>query len=89
MTTTAQVGQGLATQFSLGTFNHTALEKQTRAFLDDSQERGGPPIYTLSPEKARAVLSGLQTSTQVEMLPAEIENCDIDPQKAAMKLCLL
>ena len=69
-----QVGYGLATQFSLGTFNHTGLEKHTQAFLDDLQQKGGPPIYTLSPEKARAVLSGLQASTPVKMLPAEIEN---------------
>ena len=69
-----QVGYGLTTQFSLGTFNHTGLEKHTQAFLDDLQQKGGPPIYTLSPEKARAVLSGLQASTPVKMLPAEIEN---------------
>ena len=74
MTTTTQVGHGLATQFSLGTFNHTGLEKQTRAFLDDSQQKDGPPIFTLSPEKARTVLSGLQASVAVKMLPAEIEN---------------
>ena len=43
--------------FLWGTLNHTGLEKQTRAFLDDLQEKGGPPIYTLLPEKARAVLS--------------------------------
>jgi len=71
---TAQVGHGLPMQFSLGTFNHTGLEKQTRAFLDDSQQKGGPPIYTLSPEKARTVLSELQASVPVKMLPAEIEN---------------
>jgi acetyl esterase len=72
--TNTQVGHGLATRFSLGTFNHDGLEKLTRAFLDDLQEKGGPPIYTLSPEKARAVLSGLQASIPVKMLPAEIEN---------------
>jgi hypothetical protein len=74
MTNTTQVGHGLATQFSLGTFNHTGLEKLTQAFLDDLQEKGGPPLYTLSPEDAREVLSGVQTSTPVKMLPAEIEN---------------
>jgi acetyl esterase len=74
MTTTTQVGHGLATDFSLGTFNHNVLEKLTQAFLDDQQESGGAPIYTLSPEKARTVLSGLQASAQVKMLPAEIEN---------------
>jgi acetyl esterase len=93
----------LAPQFSLGTFNHTGLEKQTQAFLDDLQEKGGPPIYTLSPEKARAVLSGLQASVEVKKLPAEIENRTIPggpggndtsitlvrPQIAVMKLCRL
>jgi acetyl esterase len=71
---TTQVGYGLATQFSLGTFNHTGLEKNTKALLDGLQEKGGPPIYTLSPEKARAVLSELQASIPVKKLPAIIEN---------------
>jgi hypothetical protein len=74
--TAPQVAYGVATQFSFGTFNHTGLEKQTRAFLDDSQQKDGPPIFTLSPQKARTVLSGLQASVAVKML-------------AAMKLCLL
>ncbi|MBV9177281.1 MAG: alpha/beta hydrolase [Nitrososphaeraceae archaeon] len=74
MTTNTQVGHDSATLFSLGTFNYTGLEKLTQAFLADVQENGGPPLYTLSPEKARAVLSGLQASTPVKMLPAEIEN---------------
>jgi len=73
MTTTTQVGHGLATQFSLGTFNHAGLEKLTQAFLDDLQEKGGPPLYTLSPEDAREVLSGVQASTSVKMLPAETQ----------------
>jgi acetyl esterase len=72
--TAPQVAYGVATQFSFGTFNHTGLEKQTRAFLDDSQQKDGPPIFTLSPQKARTVLSGLQASVAVKMLPAEIEN---------------
>ena len=72
--TTTQVGHGLATQFSLGTFNYNGLEELTQAFLDDLQEKVGPPIYTLSPEKARTVLSGLPASVPVKMLPADIEN---------------
>ncbi len=64
----------MGTQFSLGTFNHTGLEQNTRAFLDNLQQKGGPPIYTLSPEKARAVLSGLQASIPVQKLPDDIEN---------------
>jgi acetyl esterase len=71
---TTHVGYGLAMQFSLGTFNHTGLEKNTQAFLDGLQAKGGPPIYTLSPEKARAVLSELQVSYPVKELPAIIQN---------------
>ena len=64
----------MATQFSLGTFNHTGLEKNTKAFLDGLQEKEEPPVYTLSPEKARAVLSEVQASIPVKKLPAIIEN---------------
>jgi acetyl esterase len=71
---TTKVAYGLETQFSLGTYNHSTLEQNTRVFLDNLEKQGGPPIYTLSPDKARAVLSGLQASVGVKMLPAEIEN---------------
>lgn len=36
------------------------LEPQARAFLDGLAAAGGPPIYTLSPAEARAVLRRLQ-----------------------------
>ena len=71
---TTQVAYGLGTQFSLGTYNYTGLEQNTRAFLNNLQQQRGPPIYTLSPEKARAVLSGLQASYPFQKLPADIEN---------------
>ena len=76
---TTQLGYGLAPQFSLGTFNYSGypalgLEPTTKAFLEGLQQKGGPPIYTLSPEKARAVLSELQASIPVKKLPAVIEN---------------
>ncbi|HEY9386481.1 MAG TPA: alpha/beta hydrolase [Nitrososphaeraceae archaeon] len=54
--------------------NFTGVEQKTRAFLESLQQKPGPPLYTLSPEKARAVLSGLQASTPVKKLPADIEN---------------
>jgi hypothetical protein len=56
----------METTFSLGTFNHTGLEKNTKAFLDGLQEKVEPPIYTLSPDKARAVLSELPASVPVK-----------------------
>jgi acetyl esterase len=60
--------------YSTSAFNYTGIEQKTRAFLETLQRQGGPPIYTLSPEEARAVLSNLQAATPVAMPPADIEN---------------
>lgn len=59
---------------STSAFNYTGFEQKTRAFLETLQRQGGPPIYTLSPEKARVVLSKLQAATLVAMPSADIEN---------------
>jgi acetyl esterase len=56
------------------THNYTGVEQKTRTFLKTLQEQGGPPIYTLSPQEARAVLSNLQAAGSVAILPADIEN---------------
>jgi acetyl esterase len=52
----------------------TGVEQKTRGFLESLQQASGPPLYKLSPEQARAVLSGLQASIPVKKLPADIEN---------------
>lgn len=49
-----------------------ALEGKTQAFLDSLAAAGGPPIYTLSPAEARAVLEGAQ-SIEVAKPAADIE----------------
>jgi acetyl esterase/lipase len=54
--------------------NYADIEQRTRTFLEALQKQGGPPIYTLSPKDARAVLSNLQASNPVAMLPADIES---------------
>ena len=53
---------------------YSELEQNARALLSNLQQQGGPPIYTLSPDKARDVLSGLQASSPVQKLPADVEN---------------
>jgi acetyl esterase len=58
----------------MNTSSFTGLEQHTRAFLETLQQNPGPPLYTLSPEQARAVLTGLQASIPVKKLPADIEN---------------
>ena len=54
--------------------NFTGVEQKTRGFLESLRQASGPPLYKLSPEQARAVLSGLQASIPVKKLPADIEN---------------
>ena len=54
--------------------NYDGVEPNTRSFLKNLLQNPGPPIYTLSSDKARAVLSGLQASNAVQKLLADIEN---------------
>ena len=53
---------------------YSELEQNARALLNNLQQQGGPPIYTLSPDKARGVLSGLQASSPVQKLPVDVED---------------
>jgi acetyl esterase len=52
----------------MSTYNYTGVQQNTRAFLENLQQQGGPPIYTLSPDNARTVLSGLQASSKYYMI---------------------
>lgn len=49
------------------------LEPVTQKFIDGLAAAGGPPLYTMSPDAARAVLAGAQ-SIPVTKLPAAIED---------------
>ena len=48
------------------------LEPATQAFIDSLA--GGQPIYSLSPDAARNVLSGAQKSVSVTLAPADVED---------------
>lgn len=50
------------------------LDPNTGAFVKALDALGGPPLYTLSPSDARAVLSRIQASVTVTKLPADIED---------------
>lgn len=58
----------------MNTSSFKGVEQRTRTFLESLQQNPGAPLYTLSPEQARAVLSGLQASIPVKKLPADIED---------------
>ena len=46
--------------------HYTAVEQKTQKFLEFLQQNSGAPLYTLTPEEARDVLSSLQsTSVQI------------------------
>src|SRR5215470_19033484 len=49
------------------------LEPRTQAFIDSLAAAGGPPLYTLSPDAARAVLVKVQ-DVPVEKPAAVIED---------------
>jgi len=51
----------------------SGLDPGTAAFIKGLEAQGGPPLYTLSPTAARAVLSGVQ-SREVTKLPADIDD---------------
>lgn len=51
-------------------FDQPAAEHYVQAFLDVLNGSGGPPMETLTPTAARAVLVGAQTSVDVKLRPA-------------------
>jgi acetyl esterase len=53
------------------------LDPTVAAFVKGLEASGGPPLYTLSPTEARAVLTGIQSSVKVAKQPADIEDCAI------------
>jgi len=56
---------------NMNRLDYSTVEQDTQKFLESLQ---GPPLYTLTPKDARAVLSGLQSKEEVQMLPAEIDD---------------
>ena len=53
-----------------------SLDATIQRFVQELAAQGGPPLHTLSPEEARAVLAGLQTG-QVLRFDAGSEDCTI------------
>jgi acetyl esterase len=53
-----------------------SLDATIECFLQALAAQGGPPLYTLSPEGARAVLAGLQTGQGLRF-EADSEDCTI------------
>jgi acetyl esterase len=67
------------------------IEKNARALLKNLQQNPGEPIYTLSPDMARSVLSGLQANSPVQKLPADIENRNVpgDPNGKEVSITIV
>jgi acetyl esterase len=56
----------------MGTFDYSRVERNTRRFLENLQKNSGPPIFKLSPEQPRPVLSPVQAAP-IEKPEADIE----------------
>src|SRR5262249_39159283 len=54
--------------------DYSAIQPKTRAFLEALDAQGGPPLYTLSPREARAVLDNAQSGAHVAKPSADIED---------------
>ena len=52
------------------------LDPLVKTFLNNLEAENNPPIYTLTPKKARAVLDELQAES-VNKIPADIQDCII------------
>lgn len=57
----------------MSSYDYIGVEQNTRVFLESLQQNPGPPLYKLSPEQARNVLSGLQAGP-IKKLPVDIDN---------------
>lgn len=62
----------LSHSLSLLGVSYTNIDPQVAQFLSDLAKQDAPPIYTLTPEKARKVLNDLQAST-VNTIPASVQ----------------
>ncbi|HYG00516.1 MAG TPA: alpha/beta hydrolase [Candidatus Saccharimonadales bacterium] len=54
--------------------NYAGLEQNTKDFLLDITTKNNPPINSLPPNEARAVLSGLQSSYSVDIPDSKVQN---------------
>jgi acetyl esterase/lipase len=55
----------------------SGFDPVVRTFLEKINSLRGPPVYQMEPARARKVLSDLQASTEVPLMPADIQMIDI------------
>ncbi len=62
------------------------VEQHTQAFLEALEQGGGKPLEQLSPEDARAVLTGAQASVKVDLSGIEVKARTIQANGESIKL---
>lgn len=72
--------QALPQKKSISSVSYVTLDPKIGAFLQSLAEQNGPPISTLTPQKARQVLNELQEPI-VDILPADIQNIEIPSEE--------
>jgi acetyl esterase/lipase len=66
-----------------------AIDHRIRAFLRKLNTSGGRPLEELSPQEARQVLVGLQSSVEVELPPAKISSASIAHEDQRLNLTIV
>jgi acetyl esterase/lipase len=66
-----------------------AIDHRVRAFLKQLNSSGGKPLEELSPAAARAVLTELQNSVEVELPPARVTHRSIEHHGQAVDLTIV
>jgi len=64
-------------------------ERHVRSFLDALNKSGGPPMETLTPVAARAVLTGAQNSVKVNLRPADVSRKTIEVAGESINLTIV
>lgn len=67
----------------------TAIEVQTKAFLEALNNSGGQPMETMEPSEARKVLEGAQTSVKADISGVEVSEKTITQDGMNVKLFIM
>jgi acetyl esterase len=69
--------------------DYSGVESNTRTFLEALEKGGGKPLESLSPQDARAVLVGAQSSVKVDLSGVKVEDKTIQVSGQPLKLTVV
>jgi len=81
--TTSLLALSVSSAFAAGS---PGVEQHTQAFLEALEKGGGKPLEQLTPNDARAVLTGAQASVKVDLSGIEVKERTIEANGQSIKL---